>query len=62
MQIPLSTVGLNMRPWYGYLQNIFSIDNILKIHKRTVQIVYDVYDESYFDTSKTPAILGYWSL
>ena len=24
-----------------------SIDKILKIHKRTLQIVYDVYDESY---------------
>ena len=27
--------------------NKFSIDKILKIHKRTIQIVYDVYDESY---------------
>ena len=27
--------------------NKCSIDKILKIHKRTLQIVYDVYDESY---------------
>ena len=27
--------------------NKCSIDTILKIHKRTLQIVYDVYDESY---------------
>ena len=27
--------------------NKSSIDKILKIHKRTLQIVYDVYDESY---------------
>ena len=29
------------------LANKSSIDKILKIHKRTLQIVYDVYDESY---------------
>ena len=27
--------------------NKSSIEKILKIHKRTLQIVYDVYDESY---------------
>ena len=27
--------------------NTRSIDKILKIHKRTLQIVYDVYNESY---------------
>ena len=27
--------------------NKSSIDKILKIHKRTLQIVYDIYDESY---------------
>ena len=27
--------------------NKSSIDKILKIHKRTLQIVYDVYNESY---------------
>ena len=27
--------------------NKSSIDKILKIHKRTLQIVYGVYDESY---------------
>ena len=27
--------------------NKSSVDKILKIHKRTLQIVYDVYDESY---------------
>ena len=33
--------------------NKSSIDKILKIHKRTLQIVYDVYDESYEDLLNT---------
>ena len=49
--------------------NKCSIDKILKIHKRTLQIVYDVYDKSYENLinrsgnisihQKTPAVLGY---
>ena len=45
VQMLLSTVSLAMCPWYGCYKS--SIDKILKIHKRTLQIVYDVYDESY---------------
>ena len=38
---------LNYAPLIWMFANKFSIDKILKIHKRTLQIVYDVYDESY---------------
>ena len=72
LQTPLPTVSLTMRPLIWMFANKPSIDEILKIHKRTLQIVYDVYDESYenrfkqkwryFDTSETPVILCYWSL
>ena len=30
----------------GMFVNKYIIDKILKIHKRTLQIVYDVYEES----------------
>ena len=57
--MPLSTVSLAMHPKYGcfsqfnyapliwMLANKPSIDKIVKIHKRTLQIVYDVYGELY---------------
>ena len=38
---------LNYAPLIWMFANKSSIDKILKIHKRTLQIVYDVYDESY---------------
>ena len=38
---------LNYAPLIWIFTNKSSIDKILKIHKRTLQIVYDVYDESY---------------
>ena len=34
-------------PLIWMFANKYSIDKILKIHKRTLQIVYDVYDESF---------------
>ena len=37
----------NYAPLIWMFANKSSIDKILKIHKRTLQIVYDVYDESY---------------
>ena len=37
----------NYAPLIWMFANKFSIDKILKIHKRTIQTVYDVYDESY---------------
>ena len=37
----------NYAPLIWMFANKCSIDKILKIHKRTLQIVYDVYDESY---------------
>ena len=37
----------NYAPLMWMFANKCSIDRILKIHKRTVKIVYDVYDESY---------------
>ena len=45
--------------------NKCSIDKNMKIHNGTLQIVYDVYDESYenllnrIDTPKAPTIRGY---
>ena len=48
----------NYAPLRWMFTNTSSIDKILKIHKRTLEIVYDVCGD-YFDTSKTPAILGY---
>ena len=36
----------NYAPLIWMFANKSSIDKILKIHKRTLQIVYDVYDES----------------
>ena len=47
----LTNVFINSQFNYALLMWMFankcSIDRILKIHKRTVKIVYDVYDESY---------------
>ena len=37
----------NYAPLIWIFANKSSKDKILKIHKRTLQIVYDVYDESY---------------
>ena len=37
----------NYAPLIWMFANKCSIDKFLKIHKRTLQIVYDVYDESY---------------
>ena len=37
----------NYAPLIWMFANKFSIDKILKIHKKALQIVYDVYDESY---------------
>ena len=59
----------NYAPLIWMFANKSSIDKILKIHKRTLQIVYDVYDESYENLlnrsddisihQNTLAILGY---
>ena len=38
---------LNYAPLIWMFANKSAIDKILKIHKRTLQIVYDVCDESY---------------
>ena len=47
----LANAFINSQFNYAPLIRMFaikcSIDKILKIHKRTLQIVYDVYDESY---------------
>ena len=47
----LANAFINSQFNYAFLIWMFankcSIDRILKIHKRTVKIVYDVYDESY---------------
>ena len=37
---------INYAPLISMFANKSSIDKILKIHKRTLQIVYDVYDKS----------------
>ena len=37
----------NYAPLIRMFANKCSIDKILKIHKRTLQIIYDIYDESY---------------
>ena len=37
----------NYAPLMWMFANKCSIDRILKMHKRTLQIVYDVYDKSY---------------
>ena len=37
---------INYAPLIWMFANKSSIDKILKIHERTLQIVYDVYDES----------------
>ena len=37
----------NYAPLMWMFANKCSVDRILKIHKRTLQIVYDVYDKSY---------------
>ena len=38
---------VNYVPLIWMFANKSLIDKILKIHKRTLQTVYDVYDESY---------------
>ena len=43
----LASVFINSQFNYAMFANKCSIDKTLKIHKRTLQIVYGVYDESY---------------